>query len=249
MARLTLNRPERHNALDDATIAVLTEVLQRIGGDPSVRVVVLAGAGKSFCAGADLDWMRRMARFSHEENLADANRLAALIHALDTLPKPTLALVQGGAFGGGVGLVCACDVAIGSEAATFRLSEVRLGLTPATISPVVVRAIGARQARRYFLTAETIDAATARNIGLLHDVAPSAELDAATDRMIDALLSGAPVAQHKAKMLVQLCEAESNSETLLAETARRIAERRASEEAREGMAAFFERRPPIWPAG
>ena len=168
VARLTLNRPERHNAFDDALIAGLSAALEELGEDPRVRAVVLTGAGRSFSAGADLDWMRRMAEHSQEDNLADAAKLARLMHLLARLPKPTLALVQGAAYGGGVGLACCCDVVLAADTARFCLSEVRLSLTPATISPYVVAAIGARQARRYFTTAEVIPPHRALEIGLVH---------------------------------------------------------------------------------
>jgi methylglutaconyl-CoA hydratase len=167
---LTLNRPERHNCFDDALITGLLASLKRLEGDAKVRAVVLASTGRSFSAGADLEWMRRMADQSFETNLADASRLAALMHTLDRLPKPTLALVQGPAYGGGVGLVACCDVAIASERASFALSEVTLGLTPATISPYVINAIGGRWARRYFQSAEVFTAARAKDIGMVHEV-------------------------------------------------------------------------------
>src|SRR3954451_16346825 len=199
---LTLNRPDGHNAFDDALIAELTAALRRLGGDPGVRAVILASTGRSFSAGADLEWMRRMARHSFEANLADAAGLAGLLHTLDRLPKPTLALVQGAAYGGGVGLVACCDVAIASERASFCLSEVKLGLTPATISPYVVNAIGARWARRLFQTAEVFGAARAREIGLVHEVVTETELDEAKERVVGALLQGAPEAQAEAKALV-----------------------------------------------
>src|SRR5919206_2606895 len=172
VATLTLNRPDRHNAFDDALIAELTTSLRRLGGDPGVRAVVLASSGRSFSAGAAFEWRRRRARHSFEANLADAAGLAGLLHTLDRLPKPTLALVQGAAYGGGVGLVACCDVAIASERASFCLSEVKLGLTPATISPYVINAIGARWARRLFQTAEVFTATRAREIGLVHEVVP-----------------------------------------------------------------------------
>src|SRR4051794_17315640 len=227
VATLTLNRPDRHNAFDDALIAELTAVLRHLGGDPAVRAVILASSGRSFSAGADLEWMRRMARHSFKANLADAAGLAGLLHTLDRLPKPTLALVQGSAYGGGVGLVACCDIAIASERASFCLTEVKLGLTPATISPYVVNAIGPRQARRYFTTAEVIPAARAREIGLVHEVAPEPELEAARDRLLDALLQGAPGAQADAKALVFLCAGRAVDATLGKETSRRIAARRA----------------------
>ena len=246
VATLTLDRPDRHNAFDDALIAELTAALRRLGGDPGVRAVVLASSGRSFSAGADLEWMRRMARHSFEANLADAAGLAGLLHTLDRLPKPTLALVQGAAYGGGVGLVACCDVAVASERAGFCLSEVKLGLTPATISPYVVNAIGARWARRLFQTAEVFTAARAREIGLVHEVVPEDGLATAGEEVLRALLQGAPGAQTDAKDLVFLCEGRPVDAALGEETGRRIALRRASDEGQEGIAAFLDKRPPTW---
>jgi methylglutaconyl-CoA hydratase len=246
VATLTLNRPDRHNAFDDALIAELTGALHRLGGDPEVRAVVLASSGRSFSAGADLEWMRRMARHSPAANLADAAGLAGLMHTLDRLPKPTLALVQGAAYGGGVGLVACCDVTIASERVSFCLSEVKLGLTPATISPYVVNAIGARWARRYFQTAEIFSAVRAQEIGLVHEVVPEDRLAAAGEEVLRAVLQGAPGAQADAKDLVFLCEGRPVDAALGEETGRRIALRRASAEGREGIAAFLDKRPPAW---
>jgi methylglutaconyl-CoA hydratase len=248
VATLTLNRPERHNAFDDALIATITESLERLGADASVRAVVLRSTGKSFSAGADLEWMRRVAQYDEAANRADAAALARLMHTLDRLPKPTIALVQGAAYGGGVGLVACCDIAIASDSAKFALTEVRLGLIPAVISPYVIRAIGPRQARRYFATAEIIPAARAAEIGLVHEVVPPAELDARGEAVLAALLDGAPLAQAAAKDLVFLCEAHPTDDELRAETGARIAARRASKEGREGLAAFLEKRPPAWRA-
>ena len=246
VATLTLNRPDRHNAFDDALIAAVTDALEGLASRPDVRAVVLTGAGRSFSAGADLGWMARMATYGKAENLADAAALARMLHTLDRLPKPTVAVVNGPAYGGGVGLVACCDVALASERATFALTEVKLGLTPATISPFVVNAIGARHARRYFTTAEPIPAARAREIGLVHEVVPAEELGAARDRVVRALLEGAPGAQADAKALVFLAEGRPVDDALLAETSRRIAVRRASDEGREGLAAFLDKRPPPW---
>jgi methylglutaconyl-CoA hydratase len=209
----------------------------------------LASGGRSFSAGADLGWMRRMAGHSFEANLADAVRLAKLMHALDRLPKPTVALVQGAAYGGGVGLVACCDVAIASERASFCLSEVKLGLTPATISPCVVNAIGARWARRLFQTAEVFTAARAREIGLVHEVTFEDGLAAAGEEVLRAVLQGAPGAQADAKDLVFLCEGRPVNAALREETGRRIALRRDSSEGQEGIAAFLDKRPPSWRQG
>ena len=246
VATLTLNRPERHNCFDDGLIAGLLAALKRYEASADIRAVVLASAGRSFSAGADLDWMRRIADQTFETNLADAEQLAALMQMLDRLPKPTMALVQGPAYGGGVGLVACCDIAIASERASFALSEVTLGLTPATISPYVINAIGARWARRYFQSAEVFTAARAREIGLVHEVVGETELAAAGEKVLGAILRGAPGAQAAAKDLVFLRETRPVDAALGAETSRRIAERRTSAEGREGIAAFLAKRKPDW---
>jgi methylglutaconyl-CoA hydratase len=246
VATLTLDNPKRHNAFDDTLIARLTEALAGFGADPAVRVVVLASTGPSFSAGADLGWMQRMAGYSEAENLADAAALAGMMRTLDRLGKPTIALVQGPAYGGGVGLLACCDIVLAAESAKFCLSEVKLGLIPAAISPFVVSAIGARQARRYFITAEVFTAQRAHEIGLVHEVVAPDELETARDRVIAALLQGGPQAQAEAKSLVFLCEGARLDDELSAETGRRIARRRASEEGREGVGAFLQRRPPAW---
>jgi len=244
-ATVTLNKPEVHNAFDDALIAQLTETFEALGRRADVRVVVLAANGKSFSAGADLGWMRRMAGYSEAENRADAEQLARLIHVLDSLPKPTVARVQGAAIGGGVGLVAACDVAVASEAASFALSEVRLGLIPAVISPYVIGAIGPRQARRYMLTAERFDAMEAKRIGLVHDTVPAANLDAAVDAVVAALLLGGPEAVRESKALARDVGG-SPDDAVRADTARRIARLRASPEGKEGVSSFLEKRKPRW---
>ncbi|HEM46590.1 MAG TPA: enoyl-CoA hydratase/isomerase family protein [Alphaproteobacteria bacterium] len=247
VATVTLNRPDVHNAFDDPTIAALTEAFERLGADETVRAVVLTGAGKSFSAGADLNWMRAMAAYSMEENRADADRLAAMLHALDELPRPTVARINGGAFGGAVGLIAACDIAIAADRATFGITEVRLGLIPAVISPYLLRAVGPRTARRYALTGERFDAAAALAMGLVHEAVPESALDDAVAAILDALLCGAPGAQADAKRLVrEVCPADRIDAVVRADTARRIAARRATAEAREGMAAFFDRRGPGW---
>ena len=246
VASVTLNRPAIHNAFDDRLIAELTATLRRLEGDAAVRAVLLTGAGKSFSAGADLGWMQRMAGYGDAENLADAMALAELLRSLDQLGKPTVARVNGAAFAGGLGLVCCCDIAVAAEEAVFCISEVRLGLVPATISPYVVAAIGARAARRYFLTAERFSAAEAQRLGLVHEVAPLAGLDAATERVIGALLEGGTEAQARSKRLVAEVRDRPVTESLRAFTARAIAEARASSEAREGLAAFFDKRKPGW---
>ena len=246
VATLTLNRPDRHNAFDDALIADLDEALVRLADRTDVRALVLASTGRSFSAGADLGWMRRMAGYAEAENLADAAALARMLHRLDRLRMPTMAVVQGSAYGGGVGLVACCDIAVASERAGFCLTEVKLGLTPATIGPYVINAIGARQARRYFTTAEVIPAARAREIGLVHEVVPEVELEAMRDRVLEAVLQGAPGAQADAKALVFRCEARPVDAALGEETSRLIASRRASAEGREGLDAFLNRRAPAW---
>src|SRR3954454_15470507 len=200
---ITLNRPERHNAFDDALIVELTDALRAMEGDDSVRVVVLSGAGKSFSAGADLNWMKRMAGYSKDDNVRDAMGLGALMRTLAFMPKPTIARVHGAAYGGGVGLVACCDIAVALQSATFSLSEVKLGLIPAVISPYVVAAMGSRAARRYFLTGERFDATEAHRIGLVHSVvADETSLDEAIDQIVISLLAGGPVAQSEAKQLI-----------------------------------------------
>jgi len=245
VATVTLNRPEVHNAFDDALIAELTGLLAHYGADPAVRALILTGAGKSFSAGADLGWMKRMAGYSYEENLADAAGLARLMNVLDRLPKPTIGLINGAAYGGGVGLVACCDIAIASERASFCLSEVKLGILPAAISPYVVAAIGPRQARRYFQTAEVIPADEARRIGLVHEVVAPDRMEAACDRILAAIFQGAPGAQADAKDLVFTVD-RPLTEAVMAETGRRIALRRASDEGREGIGAFLAKREPAW---
>ena len=246
VATLTLNRPDRDNAFDEGLIAELTGALAALNGQADVRVVVLASTGASFCAGADLGWMARAASYSEAENLADAAALAGLLQTLDSLSKPTVALVQGPAYGGGVGLAACCDITVASERASFRLTEGRLGPTPATISPYVMRAVGARHARRYFLTAETLSAADAHRLGLVHEVTPADGLAAAGERIVGDLLRGAPGAQGEAKSLVALAQSGPADAAMVAETSRRIARQRAGAEAREGIAAFMDKRPPRW---
>jgi len=245
VATVTLNRPDVHNAFDDALIAELTGLLAHYGADPAVRALILTGAGKSFSAGADLGWMQRMAGYSYEENLADAAGLARLMHGLDRLPKPTIGLINGAAYGGGVGLVACCDIAIASERASFCLSEVKLGLLPAAISPYVVAAIGPRQARRYFQTAEVIPADEARRIGLVHEVVAPDQMEAARDRILAAIFQGEPGAQADANDLVFTVD-RPLTEAVITETGRRIARRRASDEGREGIGAFLAKREPAW---
>lgn len=246
VATVTLNRPAIHNAFDDALIAELTHCLKRLDADASVRVVVLTGSGQSFSAGADLNWMRRMAQYSDAENRADAMALASLLRTLDTLSRPTVACVNGAAIAGGFGLVCCCDIALAAQEAVFSLSEARLGLVPATVAPYVVAAIGARAARRYFVSAERFGAAEAQRIGLVHEVVPRADLDGAVGKVVEALLEGACGAQARGKRLIAEVASRPPSEATMALTADVIAEARASAEGREGVAAFFEKRKPSW---
>ena len=247
VARLRLNRPQLHNAFDATLIAALTGALESVAADPDVRVVVVEGEGASFSAGADLNWMRGMAAASEEENRRDSLALARLMRTLDELPKPTIARVQGAAFGGGVGLVACCDIAIATANAKFGLTEARLGLLPAVISPYVIEAIGERQARRWFATAEMFDAATAHRIGLLHDVVDDeAALDAAVQRQIDLLLKAGPVAAAGAKALVRRVAAQTDRDRLDADNAALIAALRVSPEGQEGLGAFLDKRAPAW---
>ena len=243
---IRMNRPDVHNAFDDGFIAALGAELRRLDALPEARVIVLAASGKSFSAGADLNWMRRMAKYSQAENLRDGMALAGLMRTLDGMRKPTIARVQGAAFGGGVGLVACCDIAIASMEAVFSLSEVRLGLIPSVISPYVIAAIGEREARRYFLTAERFDAVEARRIGLVHEVVNIDALDAAVANMTAHLLKGGPQALAAAKKLIVDVSRRPMDDALLAETARRIAAIRVEAEGQEGLAAFFDKRPPSW---
>lgn len=246
IATLTLNRPKLHNAFDDTLIANLTAELHRLSTDPAVRVLVLAANGQSFSAGADMHWMQRMAQYSEAENLDDARKLAELMRVLHDFPKPTVAKVHGAAFGGGVGLVACCDIAIASDKAAFCLSEVKLGLIPAVISPYVVRAIGERQARRYFLSAERFDAREARRIGLVHETVPADELDERVARVVDGLRENGPHALAAAKDLITRVASGPLDAALMEDTARRIAALRVSDEGQEGLDAFLNKRKPDW---
>jgi methylglutaconyl-CoA hydratase len=248
VARLRLHRPDLHNAFDSDLIETLTSALVAIGEDKATRVVVLEGAGPSFSAGADLNWMRAMASATEAENRADALALARLMRTLDELPHPTIARVHGAAFGGGVGLIACCDIAIGSTDAKFGLTESKLGLLPAVISPYVITAIGARQARRWFATAELFDAAEAHRIGLLHAVVPADGLDAAIKRQIDLLLKVGPSAASRAKSLVRRVDGETDRNRLDNDNAELIAQLRVSAEGQEGLVAFLEKRTPNWAA-
>jgi methylglutaconyl-CoA hydratase len=235
-----------HNAFDDDLIAELTHKLRDVDRNAAVRAVVLAARGKSFSAGADLNWMKRVSHYSEAENIRDAVALASLMRTLDAMGKPTIARVQGAAYGGGVGLVACCDIAVAGMGATFSLSEVRLGLIPAVISPYVAAAIGSRNARRYFLTAERFDAREALRIGLVHGAVEDADLDAAVERILSELLRGGPKAIAAAKDLIAHVTGRRIDQVLAEETAARIARIRVSPEGQEGISAFLEKRPAAW---
>jgi methylglutaconyl-CoA hydratase len=247
-ARLSLARPQVHNAFDDALVAELTEALLALDADPAVRAVVLTGEGSTFSAGADLGWMRRMAQASEDENREDSLKLAKLMRTLNFLSKPTIARVNGSAYGGGVGLVACCDLAIGVDTAKFSLSEVKLGLVPAVISPYVTAAIGPRHARRLFTGAEVIEASEAQAIGLLHTLAPAAELDAVVDRALHFWSKGGPIAQREAKQLALRMSGMTRdaAERTDTENAALIARLRVSPEGQQGLTAFLEKRSPNW---
>ena len=246
VARLTMNRPEVRNAFNEELIHQICDAMGRFNNDPNVRVVVLTGAGNAFSAGADLNMMKRVAGYSAAENKDDARRLAHMLQSIYHSPKPTIALVNGPAMGGGLGLIAACDIAVGAEEAFFALSEVRVGLIPAVISPFVVQAMGVRQARRYFLTGERFDSKTAEDMGLLHMRAPASALGDALEGVVENLLVGAPEAQGEAKQLIRTVKYQYITEGVLNETAERIARRRASPEGKEGVTAFLEKRKPGW---
>ncbi len=248
---LTLNRPEVHNAFDDRLIAGLTRALERIDQEASVRAVVLAGAGKSFSAGADLNWMQGMAKASEQDNKADSLRLAKLMRTLAFLSKPTIARINGAAFGGGVGLIACCDIAIAADTAKFGLTEVKLGLVPAVISPYVINAIGPRQAMRLFQTGEIIDAVEAERLQLVHRVVQADELDQEIDDQIALLLKAGPEAVKAAKSLVGAIVARTadGQQRMDEQTAALIARLRVSNEGQEGLAAFLEKRTPQWAGG
>lgn len=243
---VTLTRGEIHNAFDDQLITALTSAFKAMEKNSDVEVVVLNAEGKSFSAGADLNWMRRMADYSWEKNFQDSKALAKLMHTIYSMSKPTVCMVQGAAFGGGVGLVACCDIVIASERASFCLSEVKLGLIPAVISPYVVKAIGERQAQRYFLTAERFKANQARDFGLVHVVVAEDELENKSNDIISTLLSNGPQAVVAAKDLIRAVEGKTIEQNLMDETAKRIADIRASEQGKEGLNAFLEKRPADW---
>lgn len=247
VATLTLARPEIHNAFDDHLILALTSAIETAIADPAVRVIMLAAQGTSFSAGGDLNWMKRMAGYSHAENLADAQALARLMQVLDTSPKPTIARVQGQAFAGGTGLIACCDIAIAAEPAVFAITETKIGLIPAVISPYLVRAMGARQARRWFLTGARFTAQEALSLGLVHAVVPPEQLDAAIQAELKALLANSPAAMRAAKELVVAVD-QPLTQAVIDDTARRIADLRAAPDGREGVSSFLEKRRPVWPS-
>jgi methylglutaconyl-CoA hydratase len=244
VARVTLNRPELRNAFDDVLIGKLSAAFEDAAKDKSVRLLILAGNGPAFCAGADLNWMKRMAGYDYDENLADATALAQMLASLDRLPKPTIARVHGPVFAGGTGLVAACDIAVGTPEAKMCLSEAKLGLSPATISPYVIRAMGEREARRYFLTAEVFGAEEALRIGMLSILTD--KLDEEIDGLVKHLLAGGPQAHAKIKALIRSVAGRRPDDALVADTAKQIAEIRGSAEGREGIAAFLEKRKAAW---
>jgi methylglutaconyl-CoA hydratase len=246
VATVTLNRPDVRNAFNDEVIAELTQAFTELGARDDVRAVVLAANGTAFCAGADLNWMRRMASFSRDENVADAGKLAAMLRVIYECPKPTIARIQGDAIAGGMGLVAVCDIAVSVDTANFCLSEVKLGLIPATISPYVIRAMGARAAHRYFLTAERFSAAEAQRIGFVHEVVNAELLDAKVEELCKALCSASPDAVRACKRLVQDVAQRQIDDALIARTVEQIADIRSSAQGREGVQSFLEKRKPNW---
>jgi methylglutaconyl-CoA hydratase len=246
VARVTLDRPDVRNAFDDATIVELTAAFRALDDDANVRVIILAASGPAFCAGADLNYMKRMAQYSDAENRADAMSLATMLNTIYACRKPVIARVQGDAYAGGMGLVAVCDIAVAADSAHFCLSEARLGLMPATIAPYVIRAIGPRAAHRYFLSAERFDAAEAWRMGFVHEVVAADQLDASVELIAKSVASNSPNAVRECKRLVADLADKDIDETLIAETADRIARIRASDEGREGVASFLEKRKPSW---
>ncbi|MFL6715756.1 MAG: enoyl-CoA hydratase/isomerase family protein, partial [Burkholderiaceae bacterium] len=244
VATVWLNRPEVRNAFNETSIAELTQAFKALDADASVRAVVLAARGVAFCAGADLNWMKKMAGYSREENLADAAGLAAMLRAIHDCGKPVVARVQGDCYAGGMGLATACDIVVAADAAAFCLSEVKLGLIPATISPYVIRAMGAQAARRYFITAERFSAAAAQRMGLVHECVPADALDDAIAALLKSLLAASPDAVTAAKRLVNDVAGQPLTDALVQDTVVRIADIRASEQGREGVRSFLEKRKP-----
>ncbi|MDI9333045.1 MAG: enoyl-CoA hydratase/isomerase family protein [Cytophagales bacterium] len=246
IARITLNRPEVRNAFNDDVITELTEAFNDMGKREDVRCIVLAAEGLAFCAGADLNWMRRMADYSYDENLADAGKLAAMLHTIATCPKPTVARVQGDVYAGGTGLVAACDMTVAIESAQFCISEVKIGLIPATISPYLIRAMGVRAAQRYWLTAERFCASDAHRMGLVSEVVSMDVLDASVDKLCKALCSASPDAISSTKRLIDAVVEQPITHELIAHTVKEIALARTTPQGREGVQAFLQKRPPSW---
>lgn len=248
VATVTLNRPEKRNAFNDEMISELSAAFEQLSANDEVRVIVLAAAGKAFCAGADLNWMRAMADYSYEENLTDADKLAQMLKTIYECPKPTVAAIQGDVYAGGMGLVAACDVAFAVKIANFCLSEVRLGLAPATISPYVIRALGARAAQRYFLSAEVFDAKKARQLGFIHDRVSEESLDDVVAIFCANVVKNSPDAVKTCKTLLHEVAGEPITEKLINKTVKGIADIRASEQGKEGVQAFLQKRRPVWQA-
>jgi len=246
VATVTLNRPDVRNAFNETTIAEIKQAFSELGDDAALRAIVLAANGPAFCAGADLNWMKKMAGYTHAENHADALQLAEMLRTIYLCPKPVVAKVQGDCYAGGMGLVAACDIIVAVEEANFCLSEVKLGLIPATISPYVIKAMGENAARRYFLTAERFGAQEALRIGFVHDVVSAEALDAKVAEIVKALVNNSPNAVQQAKVLVREVVGQEVNDALLADTAERIAQIRASDQGREGVASFLEKRKPAW---
>lgn len=246
VAELVLNRAEVHNAFDDSMIGELIDALKSLAATPAVRVLLLKSMGKNFSAGADLNWMRSMAEKNYQQNLEDAGQLAELMRQLDCFPAPTIALVQGAAFGGALGLVSCCDIVLAEQGASFCLSEVKIGLIPAVISPYVMRAIGERASRRYFLTAERFDASTALNLGLVHQVVDAGGLGGAAEHFVGILLNNSPAALRSAKELMAVVHNQPINQQLIDSTSERIAAIRVSAEGQEGLTAFLQKRTPAW---
>jgi len=248
VARVWLNRPDVRNAFNDSVIAELTAAFRELGADASLRAIVIGGHGKAFCAGGDLNWMRAMADYSWEQNRADAQALADMLYTLYTCPLPLVGRVHGDCYAGGVGLASVCDVLVAAEGMHFCLSEARLGLLPATIGPYVVRALGEQASRRYFISAERFGAAEAHRLGFVHELATAETIDAKVDAIVQTLVANGPAAVKASKKLVQDLAGQPLTAALRADTARRIADIRASDEGREGVQSFLNKRTPRWQA-
>jgi methylglutaconyl-CoA hydratase len=246
VAEVWLNRPDVRNAFNEELIAALTQTFAALSAEPELRVIVLGARGKAFCAGADLNWMRAMADYSWEQNRADAQKLADMLWTLDQCPVPIVGRVQGDCYAGGMGLAAVCDVVVAADSATFCLSEARLGLLPATISPYVIRALGVQASRRYMVTAERFSAAQAQGHGFVHTLCAPEQLDSEVAALVATLVANGPLATRACKQLVRDVSAVPMSQALRADTARRIADIRASDEGKEGLQSFLQKRPPAW---